>query len=322
MPEGPCLNVFRRWSGEPVVLEPLPDASDALQDIRRRIAALLRVGTLQIRLSCGNAELAGLTLGQALHGSGQDVFVSVQSASVYRRTIDLAKGSTGLLEQGRVEFPKFQGIDINMMPFVMGDRKSLPEEYHSYWPMIQQCVSDVQRGEIGYLTLQESDVAAGASQRRPGLHLEAPGWIKSGGGAVMETLQHWGGGHHDEDMIEGGLFTASTVGHSCRAWNMKIEDAEDVVGPLGNAEHLRELLEEEAATFLSESTLYWMTDCTPHESMPLPDGTRRQYFRLVTSAVSIWYAKHSTANPLGIMPNPNVTRILTVDKFADRDRRS
>jgi len=313
--DGPCTNVFRTWSGEPLVLEPPPDASDALEDVRRRIASLIGVGLRQISLSCGAAELAGLTLGQALQGSGAEVSVTVLAASVYRSFVDTARKSKGLVERGRVEFPKPQGIDINMMPFVMGDKKSLPKRYHAYWPMIEKSVTEMEEGKIGFLTIQESAVAAGESQRRPGLHLETPGVVMRRG-RVVDVRVHWGGGlNAGGQRVLGGLYTASTVRDSCRAWDMRIRDPADVVGPLGDAEHLRALLEE--GTFLKESTLYWMTDCTPHESMPLAEGATRQYFRLVTSAVSVWYAKHSTPNPLGIVPDSEVTRVLTHDKFVD-----
>jgi len=62
-----------------------------------------------------------------------------------------------------------------------------------------------------------------------------------------------------------------------------------------------------------------MTDRTPHESLPIPAasaaaGTRRQYFRLVVGQVSAWFADHSTPNPLGIVPSPEV-RIVHGDKF-------
>ena len=51
-----------------------------------------------------------------------------------------------------------------------------------------------------------------------------------------------------------------------------------------------------------------MSDTTPHESLPLTTAGHRQYFRLVTSSVSAWYTEHSTENPLGIKPDPKVTR--------------
>ena len=61
-----------------------------------------------------------------------------------------------------------------------------------------------------------------------------------------------------------------------------------------------------------------MTDCTPHESLPLKAGTSRQYFRLVTSDVSVWYADHSTPNPLGIVPEEEV-KIVHGNKFDRHD---
>merc|ERR1712223_684671 len=63
--------------------------------------------------------------------------------------------------------------------------------------------------------------------------------------------------------------------------------------------------------------LYWLTDRTPHESLPLKTGAFRQFFRLVTSQVSLWYADHSTPNPLGVKPDPAITRIVVGDKFSE-----
>ena len=54
-------------------------------------------------------------------------------------------------------------------------------------------------------------------------------------------------------------------------------------------------------TLIEGNTLYWLHDRTPHASLPV-SNTNRQFFRLVTSDVSVWYADHSTANPLGVEP--------------------
>ena len=43
----------------------------------------------------------------------------------------------------------------------------------------------------------------------------------------------------------------------------------------------------------------------------------RQFFRLVTGPVSLWYQDHSTTNPLGVKPDPKVTRIVAGNKFAE-----
>ena len=63
--------------------------------------------------------------------------------------------------------------------------------------------------------------------------------------------------------------------------------------------------------------LYWMTDRTPHEALPLKDGMYRQFFRLVTSRVSLWFQDHSTPNPNGVKPDPQITKIVKGSKFDD-----
>jgi len=68
---------------------------------------------------------------------------------------------------------------------------------------------------------------------------------------------------------------------------------------------------------LDPGQLYWMTDKTPHESLPLKEKTYRQFFRIVTSNVSFWYKDHSTANPLGVEPDPDVTKIVVGNKFSE-----
>ena len=132
---------------------------------------------------------------------------------------------------------------------------------------------------------------------------------------------------------------ASNVADSTRIWNCKVKNPADVVGPLGDLQHMKSYLGDGETldagmgiglgisniksisislvlifgiTFLGE--MVWITDCTPHESLPLPAGTYRQYFRLVTSDVSVWYADHSTPNPLGIVPPDNV-KIVHGNKF-------
>eukprot|EP00449_Zooxanthella_nutricula_P063009 CAMPEP_0198584360 /NCGR_PEP_ID=MMETSP1462-20131121/127922_1 /TAXON_ID=1333877 /ORGANISM="Brandtodinium nutriculum, Strain RCC3387" /LENGTH=191 /DNA_ID=CAMNT_0044315777 /DNA_START=34 /DNA_END=605 /DNA_ORIENTATION=+ len=84
-----------------------------------------------------------------------------------------------------VEFPASTGLNVNMMPFVVGDEASLPEELRHYWPMIMKCCGgddafhaefrhDLRPDpeEIYFLTVQETNVQEGTSQRRPGLHVD------------------------------------------------------------------------------------------------------------------------------------------------------
>ena len=106
---------------------------------------------------------------------------------------------------------------------------------------------------------------------------------------------------------------------SCAAWNCQIqpdENQEEIIGHLGDVEHLRDILPGEPV-MMEANHIYWLTDSTPHESFPLKTGTYLQYVRLVTSEVSLWFEEHSTNNPLGVVPDPNITKIVKGSKFVD-----
>ena len=111
---------------------------------------------------------------------------------------------------------------------------------------------------------------------------------------------------------------ASNVAASTRVWNCEIKNPNDIVSEHGDLEHIRSFFDK--GCFLRPGELCWMTDKTPHESVPLAKGTKRQYFRLVTSEVTAWYENHSTKNPLGIVPPKNVT-ILKGSKFAEEEKK-
>jgi hypothetical protein len=115
---------------------------------------------------------------------------------------------------------------------------------------------------------------------------------------------------------------ASTVDDSCAVYNAVLHPAccngVDIVGS-GDLERLRHLLDTLAPPVRPRAgDLFWMTDATPHESLPMPKRAYRQFFRLVTSDVGMWYAAHSTPNPLGVVP-PERTKIVTHDKFTGKE---
>ena len=263
-------------------------------------------------------------------------------------------------------FPTPTDININMMPFVVDENLKdckLPGYLQNYWPLIEACLrpqyarrywhlwpkskipSDI--GKVYYLTIQESWVEPGNSQRRPGLHVDSPGSVKFkcedhdakhhgldlvGSGKSKHYNGHqWGlgcahyVGEQNEELeeqeiqssvyvMQGGIYVASSVSGSSRVWNCGIDPVG--VGPLGDIEHLRFLLPG-AGKVLDPGQLYWITDKTPHESLPLKERTYRQFFRLVTADVSLWYKDHSTANPLGVEPDPGITKIVVGNKFSD-----
>jgi len=299
-------------------------------------------------------------------------------------------------------------ININMMPFIAGadfEECKLPECVRPYWSLIKACLGPEmdrswhhlwpsrripsEKGKVNYLTIQESWVDEGSSQRRPGLHVDSPGSVKikngfdtAVGGPRLDNLKsppaygeivddgevedveekieedgfhmkgggdsqpynghRWGLGccHYvrqvaEEDtfrypndrfssrleqlvessyVLQGGIYIASNLPNSSRAWDCRVDVS--AIGRLGDVEHLRSLMPE-PGTDLEAGRLYWLTDRTPHESLPLKKGAFRQFFRLVTSQVSLWYADHSTPNPLGVKPDPAITRIVVGDKFSE-----
>ena len=237
------------------------------------------------------------------------------------------------LDKKQILFPKSKDININMMPFIFARNFKdcrLPKYLKKYWKsMISRCMlDDEQIGKVCYLTIQESEVKENYSQRRPGIHTERPGKVelrvgqfddvdKGQGSAMIEAYriyQHWGFGRYDKDtcIIRGGIFMASNVEDSCRVWDCQIMD-DNCIGHLGDIEHLRSLLPE--SEVMEPNCLYWLTDRTPHESLPLKNKTHRQFFRLVTSEVSLWFEEHSTKNPLGVVPDPKITKVVKGSKF-------
>ena len=241
-------------------------------------------------------------------------------------------------------FPKSSDININMMPFILAKsfkESQLPKELKGYWEMISLCreimslcgeLDTEEIGKVCYLTVQESWVKKDKSQRRAGIHTERPGRVELGEGnddnacerglGISEieknaVYHHWGVGMNsykkDRFVLKGGIFMASTVPNSCRVWNCEITD-DNVIGQHGDIEHLRNLLPDSYED-MDANNLYWLSDRTPHESLSMKERKYRQYFRLVTSQVSLWFEDHSTKNPLGVVPDKTITRIVKGNKF-------
>ena len=145
----------------------------------------------------------------------------------------------------------------------------LTRQWDNFWPrykdksahvwvtsVLSRDVAPSDYGKVYYLTIQESLVEAGHSQRRPGLHVDSPGEVKikasasspsseglskGNGSSHMWKGHHWGQGnaHYvdvgdsgDSDdwaeendnyfVVYGGIFIASSVANSCKAWNCEV----------------------------------------------------------------------------------------------------
>lgn len=224
-----------------------------------------------------------------------------------------------------VQFPNPIGLNVNMLPFIMGDKNSLPEPLRCYFPLILQCpVSEDEYGKVVYLTVSEGQVEADSTQRRSGLHVEAAGGIAGVNGKLLAgTESNWGGGVRDSfymggdvegepDKYNGGLFMASNVNDSCEIWDALVGKGHGIVDYHGSGEHLRPFIGK--GTKLKANELAWLTDRTPHEALPQTKSGYRQFFRLVTSNISVWFRQHSTANPK--VPIPDHVVVIDDNKFA------
>lgn len=213
---------------------------------------------------------------------------------------------------GTISFPTPSGIDVNMLPFIMGEKTSLPDELQKYYdPLVAQCpLGFDEMGKVCYLSITERFITKGDTQRRGGLHLEAP--IHRCSFRPGNTFRaRWGGGTMGKDLCQGGIFMASSVSNTCAIYDALID--QQTTDSHGGMEHLRPLLN--APYLIPANELIWMTDRTPHQAVPQPDAGYRQFFRLVTSGLNVWHEQNCTANPK--VPLPEHVRVIRQSRFED-----
>merc|ERR1712187_950954 len=101
---------------------------------------------------------------------------------------------------------------------------------------------------------------------------------------------------------------ASTVSDSCEIFRCSVDKFEnqEIVGKLGDMRHAKRYIESRAKRVtMKENELWWITDRTPHGSLPMKESGDRQFFRIISSKLSKWYSHHNTANIYGFTPDPN-----------------
>ena len=306
-----------------------------LREIWRYIISYWR---LHIKCTTGKNTGIGLALcpNKRLHEQykveGVKSFLNLSSCTIYHSSHYPYISSS-------ISFPQPSGLNINMMPFVMEntfEKCLLPKYLEEYWLLlIKKCpIGDDDIGKVGYLTIQEGFFDKSNSQMRLGIHIEKPGKLilceteeqsnnrfnpSRGGGSSFINRQHWGFGGRGKigvTQLEGGIFMASTVDNFCAIWNCQIVK-DDIIGETGDVEHLREFLPD--SELMKKNQIYWLTDRTPLELSPLKRGTYMQFFRLMTSKVSLWYEDNSSKNPVGVLPDPSITKIVRRSKFDKAD---
>ena len=312
-----------------------------------QIAAFLK-GTVDPESPLSSLRGVGLVLREICDEVEEKEFVDALSKAIVSSNDQHMKipieyiycsGYGGAAVVKELPFPEPKDIVVNMMPFKLHRPKAtLPEYLHPYLGIICRCpavragvTSSVWDYEaVAYLTVHESFVKKGQTQRRPGVHIDAPLARAVNGGRIApfptmvdgrlaepedekyrEMAWGMGGGNRDGWPID-GIYVASTVADSTAIWPVRVEHPASVCdahGSLTRKTRLEGILRDRLGPPLlaKANELHWITDRTPHESLPMAEDTYRQFFRLVVGPVSIWYTEHNTANPLGILPDATVT---------------
>jgi hypothetical protein len=171
-----------------------------------------------------------------------------------------------------------------MMPFVLGDRESLPDEVKCYYDLILACpYAKEEEGHMAYLTIQESYVTANSSQHCGGLHIESPCCFSDSvaSGFTLANEPPWGCSEIlGCDVYDGGICIPSNRSDTTKAWDALVDSSvPGIVDRCGRCEYLRPWLNE--GTTLKANELIWMTDRTPHDVLIQKADGHRQFFQLV-----------------------------------------
>jgi hypothetical protein len=193
-----------------------------------------------------------------------------------------------------ISFPQFSGVRCLMMPYIQGDSSSVPENYHAYRDIIDSVY--VKKGDIGFLTIDESAAVAGTPHR--GQRAKYGRAIHTEAGRDPNKIYCWGGGGWGQThrvTLERGvrILLANNLDDSCALWDAVHEET-SLDGDIG---HVADLYPYSTATFMKAGEVREIGILTPHESLPVPQDFNRQFLRIVSSGVH-GREEYFTENPL------------------------
>jgi len=209
---------------------------------------------------------------------------------------------------GTLELPAFSGTRVMMLPLILGDAETIPDDM-SHW---KQCLSRLfqwvlpeLQGRVGYLTIDEKTVPAGETHRRAGLHVDGVYRDKAnnscgswGGGGVWGgsgSGGSWGGSNRGTPAY--GMMTVSNPA-GCVAYRGIFDG---IPGDNGECEHLREQLSDAECVALGPNEVWQVGAMCVHESVPQRMTTTRQFVRLSMPSNGPWFEGY-TVNPKGVLP--------------------
>lgn len=181
-----------------------------------------------------------------------------------------------------ITFPSYSGLRCLMMPYIQGEPDSVPAEYAAYADIVRAVF--LKRGDIGFLTIDESPVKAGSPHRGDrakygrAIHTEAgrrPGKSYGWGGGG------WGSSHAVTLNGNVEILLANSIDRSCAVWDATHEDT-SLDGDIGYA---ADQYPYEDAVMVRAGEVHKIGILTPHESLPVATDACRQFLRIVGSGV-------------------------------------
>lgn len=194
-----------------------------------------------------------------------------------------------------ISFPEFSGLRCLMMPYIQGDPKSVPDAYKAYADIVRNVF--VKRGDVGYLTIDESVADAGKPHRGKrarfdrAIHTEAG--LLRGKFGWGDPKPGWGGKHAVVLERDVKVLLANNIDDSCAIWDAEHKNT-SVDGDIG---HAAEEYPYRDAKLMKAGEVYEIGIFTPHESLPVKRTVRRQFLRIVSSGVH-GRESYFTQNPL------------------------
>lgn len=180
-----------------------------------------------------------------------------------------------------IQFPEFSGIRCLMMPYIQGEPESVPPEFRKGY---EEILTDtyLKRGDVGFLTIDESPVGKGKSHRCA--------WAKTDRSLHTEVGKHPTGvyvwGNHDSlptVTLEPGveILIANNLDDSCAVWDTVHENT-SIDGDIG---HVSDDYLLSSAIMMKAGEVRKIGILTPHESLPVLQNFDRQFLRIVSSGV-------------------------------------
>ena len=195
----------------------------------------------------------------------------------------------------KIDFPQFSGIRCLMMPYIQGDPDSVPEKYRPYAEIVRSAVID--RGDIGYLTIDESVAVAGKPHR--GKRAQYARAIHTEVGRMPgRTYYAWGGGWGAPEHVvtldgDVEILLANNLDDSCAIWDTTHADT-SLDGDIG---HAAARYPYQDAVMVKAGEVHKIGILQPHESLPVRQDFNRQFLRIVSSGVH-GREDYFTRNPL------------------------